>query len=69
MAELLSIHVNSQMLELESSSLVALFEYLGQPTRGVAVAVNENVVHRKQWSEFKLQNGDQVLLFESIAGG
>lgn len=36
---------------------------------GVAVAVNEQVVPRKQWKEQVLKSADRVMVIQATAGG
>ena len=36
---------------------------------GIAIAVNESVVPRKDWSEFILKEGDIVLIIKATQGG
>ena len=49
----------------EAVTLQALLEQQGL----LKPAVNEAIVPRSQWSEHVLQDGDNVLLFQVIAGG
>lgn len=53
----------------EAVTLQALLEQQGLLKPGIALAVNEVIVPRSQWSEHVLQDGDNVLLFQVIAGG
>ena len=36
---------------------------------GVAVAVNESVIARRAWADYRIQANDQVLIITATAGG
>lgn len=38
-------------------------------TKGVAVAVNDSVISKKQWQECELNLGDKVDIIHAIQGG
>ena len=38
-------------------------------SKGVAIACNEDVVHRSQWESTILQEGDAVEILQATAGG
>ncbi|MEX1057153.1 MAG: sulfur carrier protein ThiS [Natronospirillum sp.] len=42
---------------------------LATPTAGIALALNQTVVPTSQWRQQVLQNGDQIHIFQAIAGG
>ena len=37
--------------------------------KGLAVAVNQQVIPKSKWKELKLKENDQIILIEAIAGG
>jgi sulfur carrier protein len=41
----------------------------GVPARGVAVAVNGEVVPRSHWSEVTLKDSDRVEILRAVGGG
>lgn len=66
------IKVNGQPRELpEQGSLLALIsELVGDPqARGVAVAVNGEVVPRADWPTTRLAAGDRVEVLTATQGG
>lgn len=64
------IALNDEQMECaEAITLHALLEQQSLFTPGIALAVNDAIVPRSQWSEHVLQDGDSVLLFQVIAGG
>jgi sulfur carrier protein len=42
---------------------------LEQHQPGVALALNQHILPRERWEHHLLQEGDQILLFQVIAGG
>ena len=53
-------------------SLIALLEEFGveaASARGVAVAVNESVVRKRDWEEVRLTDGDRVEVVTAKQGG
>lgn len=46
-----------------------LLEQLEQQQAGAALAINQQIVPREQWAQHIVQDGDQILLFQVIAGG
>lgn len=52
-------------------ALAAILEGLDirKDTTGVAVAVNEAVVPRREWASRRLENGDVVEIIHAVQGG
>lgn len=50
-------------------SVAALLDRLGHERRGLAVAVNEEVVPRSTWDEARLAAGDRIELLQAVRGG
>lgn len=66
----MKIFVNEQAIELaENSNIEQLLLLLDKPTKGTAIALNQAVVSRANWAELTLNEGDQISLFQAIAGG
>lgn len=66
----MKLQVNEQVLEIAENCVIEqLLILLNKPLQGCAVAVNQSIISRSQWSEFQLNEGDQISLFQAIAGG
>ena len=66
----MKVIVNESVVEIaEQSSLEQLLISLDKPLKGSALAVNLNIISRSKWAEHKLCEGDQISLFQAIAGG
>lgn len=64
------ITVNDEVMNFDAPVTVSeLLASLGRPAAGMAVAVNQAIVVRGCWSEHVVRDGDQILLFQAIAGG
>ncbi len=64
------IHFNDEPMQCaESLTLANLLEHLRLLKPGVALAVNQTIVPRELWQAHVLHDGDQILLFQAIAGG
>jgi sulfur carrier protein len=53
----------------ENHTLGELIASSGLQRKGVAVAVNREIVPRDQWPEHVLQSHDQVEIVQAIGGG
>ncbi len=64
------IKVNNKEMELaEHASLQQLAELLQVPDKGVAVAVNNQMILRTEWSDKIMQPNDQVVIIKAACGG
>jgi sulfur carrier protein len=64
------VRVNGDGIELVAGATVAdVVAALGCGTRGVAVAVNFEVVRRADWPDVQLAAGDEVEVLRAVAGG
>ena len=63
----MQLTVNGEVRELADSATVA--DVLGERRRGVAVAVNREVVPRSAWPVAALHDGDHVEIVEVRQGG
>lgn len=66
----MQIRVNESSVSVETPvTLSALLQQLNKSTVGMAVAINQQICPRTQWDCHLLHDGDEVLLFQAIAGG
>jgi len=60
------VKVNNQAIDIESPfHLQQLLTQLGQSDKGVALAVNQRVISRSEWSEYVLHEGDSITLISA----
>lgn len=61
---------NDEPLQCASGLTVSeLLSQLNQLKPGAALALNQQILPREQWERQIVQEGDQILLFQVIAGG
>lgn len=66
----MQITFNQQSLEVGTGLTVsALLEQHNVPLKGVAVAINNEVIPRSLWPEVGVAENDQVAVFQAVAGG
>lgn len=66
----MQIQFNDEPIQCaEGLSVTALLTQLEQLKPGVALALNQQILPRERWEHHIVQEGDQILLFQVIAGG
>lgn len=66
----MNIHINEEAVMLEKPiSVEQLLQQLDRLQPGTALAINQIVIPRPDWSACQVQDGDDILLFQAIAGG
>jgi sulfur carrier protein len=66
----LTISLNGEPHELaDGSTLIELIESISGTTRGSAVVVDDEVVPRGRWEQFRLVAGQRVELITAVQGG
>ena len=66
----MQIWLNQRETPFVGENLNELITLVGAGTqKGIAVAVNDEVVPKDQWNQRQLTEGDQVLIIEPTQGG
>jgi sulfur carrier protein len=66
----MEITVNNEVKKIQDDSLQSLINgLLGDKTKGVAVAVNNNIIPRSDWGNAKLKEKDDVMIIKATQGG
>ena len=66
----MNVHVNGERRRLDGGTSVAeVVRELTDSERGVAVAVDGEVVPRRAWSETALADGQHVEVLRAVQGG
>ncbi|MFH1004486.1 MAG: sulfur carrier protein ThiS [Bacteroidota bacterium] len=50
-------------------SIVHLLSKVASDAKGIAVAVNNSVIPKSQWSFFQLKENDKVIIIKATQGG
>jgi sulfur carrier protein len=66
----MKININDQPVELKDRlTLEALLTQMRYSPEGTALAINQIIIPRSQWPQQWVNEGDDILLFQAIAGG
>lgn len=64
------VYLNNDPVDTDSSTLDAFLAKAEMLDRqGIAVAVNQEVIPRNEWTEYRLQEHDEVLVITATQGG
>lgn len=66
---MIAVTVNGEPYGLETTTIESLVEALGAGSRGVAVAVNAEVIARSLWKVTSLADGDRIEVLRAAQGG
>ena len=66
---MIALVVNDQSYPFSGLTIQDLVLELARDAQGIAIAVNQCVIPKSLWGQTNLASADQVLIFESIAGG
>jgi sulfur carrier protein len=67
---MIQVTVNNTLQNVEPDSLLQqLIKGLNIDTHGCAIAVNDQIVPRTEWSTFVVKNNMSINIFQAIAGG
>lgn len=66
----MQVFINSQKKELAGNSFDALISVLElKSLNGIALAINDRVVSKKDWTSIALKENDRVTLIRATQGG
>jgi len=67
----MNIYVNDEPTQTESNQSLAAFlaNMELDLTKSLAVAINDNVISKSDWSNHQLQAEDRLLLIAPVSGG
>ncbi len=65
----MNIIINSKSTETQAQTLQALAEELSLPKSGVAMAKNQQMIHREDWDQTTLAENDNILIIKAACGG
>lgn len=68
---MMEITLNNQLLTVEPScTLEQLLSTLSEvPPKGIALALNQEIIPKGDWSHSVLRSGDSVILIKATQGG
>jgi len=67
----MNVYINNQPFDLTSAANIpdALSGMDINSQKGIAVAVNNNVIPRTQWESYKLKEHDKITVIKATQGG
>lgn len=66
----MEITVNNELKIIDDASLSVLInQLLGDKTKGVAIAINQNIIPKTNWESTSLKEKDSVLIIKATQGG
>jgi len=65
----MTIEVNKETYTSNQNKLEALLEELNISLKGIAVAINDQVISRLAWKETQIQENDKITIIKATQGG
>ncbi|MCD8237605.1 MAG: sulfur carrier protein ThiS [Prevotellaceae bacterium] len=65
----MNVKVNGKEVSVQGTTLADLIVQLALPQNGVAVAVDNKMIPRTQWSDYTLREGLQIVVIKAACGG
>ena len=65
----MKIRINSKETETGAATLMELAREMGLPAKGVAMAVNNRMVPRGEWSATSISGGEDIVIIKAVCGG
>lgn len=66
----MKIRINNCETEIASGTTIAMIvQRESLPDKGVAIAVNGEIVQRSAWNEHVINNGDDIIILKAFCGG
>ncbi len=67
----MTISLNNQTIEIEAQSKLSnvVFQQLGENSKGIAVAINGQVIPKNSWQETPVNENDDILIIKATQGG
>ncbi len=65
----MNLIINGDERQLAAQTLSALVEELGMKSDRVAIELNREIVHKEQWPQTQLRDGDRLEIVHFVGGG
>lgn len=65
----MKVKINNEEMETTALTVADLAAERQLPERGVAVAVNNDMVPRAEWPSRALKDGDDIVILKAFCGG
>ena len=66
----MKIKINNCERDIANGTTIAMIAQMESlPDKGVAIAVNGEIVQRSAWNEHVINNGDDIIILKAFCGG
>ncbi len=67
----MTISINNQTIEVEAQTKLSnlVFQQVGENSKGIAVAINGQVIPKDSWMETPVKENDELLIIKATQGG
>lgn len=65
----MKVKINNTEVEIQDATVAALAVSQQLPEKGVAVAVNNEMVPRTEWASRAIHEGDDIVILKAFCGG
>lgn len=65
----MKVAINNKEVETNSTTLSQLVDELSLPMQGIAIAVNNRMVSRTEWTNYALNEGVSIVIIKAACGG
>ena len=65
----MKIKINNKEVETAAKTVAELAAEQKLPEKGVAIAINNNMVPRTEWNNRLLNEGDDIVILKAFCGG
>lgn len=67
---MITIYVNKKEISVAANTnILQLLQHINSPQKGIAVAIQENIVSHTNWKTQLLKDKDNVLIIQATQGG
>ncbi|MFA8433525.1 MAG: sulfur carrier protein ThiS [Marinifilaceae bacterium] len=64
------VYVNDQKVEAaDNTTLLQLLTQLNTPSKGIAIAINQEIIPSSNWGNHSLKGGEKILVIRATQGG
>ena len=65
----MNVLINNQKKDVVASNLQELAQEMNLPEKGVAVAIDNQMIPRTEWAETPISEGADIVIIKAVCGG
>lgn len=67
---MITIYVNEVPVDIEeNNNLLQLLQQVSTSSDGIAIAINQEIIPKEKWKEYRFSNNDNILIIQATQGG